>query len=415
MNDTHRMGMTINRSFVLMSILLLSPLLIFPLQSSADDPVVIQNPALGATPQLILAGLPVILTISGETDLTPHDVQEITVRSPAGVATSGGGCPITLVGGWELRADTDDDGDFTDSPGSELVTVEIPDVADAVEFEFGDGGLVTINIIGAAVVTPDVLAATGGYAWQDVSLSGPGTFGTDNTNAIGAYQLTTCGIETDSEIPFFADTDFIVLGCAQSEDQPDDPIDMNTVVAKSNGQSIAKTIHAEKILFDCAIDQGTIPVIADVTIIAEIFENMDTQEIIKKQAMIITCLKEPTTVFVVSCSSDVPTDSTPIVENCSEEPVPHPQEVNTVTKGKIVKTIDAQKEIFLCRLGPEQDVWKKVDVVLFTEIWEDVSKLPLNPIIKITIESMRCVLDLSTETPTLESCDFKTIKTIKTT
>jgi hypothetical protein len=217
--------------------------------------------------------------------------------------------------------------------------------------------------------------------------------------------------EPADRVPFFGDTDFIVLGCAQSEDQPDDPIDMNTVIGKSDGQFIAKTIHAEKIVFNCAIDQGTIPVIADVTIIAEIFENMDTQEIIKKQAMIITCLKEPTTVIVVSCTSDVPTDSTPVVNNCSEEPVPHPQEMNTVSKGKIVKTIDAQKEIFLCRLGPEGDVWKKVDVVLFTEIWEDVSKLPLNPIIKITVESMRCVIDLSTETPTLESCDFKTIKT----
>jgi len=431
MNHTFIMRMKIKQSFVLMSVLLVSPLLMLPLQSSADDSVTIMNPAQSATPQLVLSGLPVLLTISGEQGATPHDVQRITVRLPTGSATSPGGCPITLTEGHELRHDDDGDGDYTDGGGgSSTVMAFIPDDMSEVKFPYGRGGNVQIVLIGSATITPFLIdpAETlngvdddgdglidephpGRYAWQDVNLSGPGTFGTDNTIAVGAYQLSTCGDETDDEVPFFGDTDFIVLGCSQAEDQPDDPIDMNTVIGKSNGQFIAKTIHAEKIVFNCAIDQGSIPVIADVTIIAEIFENMDTQQIIKKQAMIITCLKEPETVIVVSCTSDVPTDSTPVVNNCSEEPVPHPQEMNTVTKGKIVKTINAQKEIFLCKLGPEGDVWKKVDVVLFTEIWEDVSRLPLNPIIKITVESMRCVIDLSTETPTLESCDFKTIKT----
>ncbi|MGH9921520.1 MAG: Ig-like domain-containing protein, partial [Nitrososphaerales archaeon] len=195
--------------------------------------------------------------------------------------------------------------------------------------------------------------------------------------------------------------------------QPDDPIAMNTV---RSGQ-IAKTIHAEKQVFDCALEQGSIPVRVDLTIIAEIYENMVTQAVINKQTQVMTCIKEPTRGDLIGCSNEVPlTDIVPL-RNCSEESVRHPQEMNSVNKGTIVKTIEAQKEVFLCDIdnnvntGSPAPNEKKVDLTVITEIWEDLNKLnsnpPLDPVIKKTFESFRCIVDL--ETATVESCKFSTI------
>jgi hypothetical protein len=101
----------------------------------------------------------------------------------------------------------------------------------------------------------------------------------------------------------------------------------------------------------------------------------------------------------------------------------HPQEMNTVNKGSTVKTIETQKEIFLCNLdavtnlddlGSGNDIVitcfqislseaaciiipvneKKVEVLTVTEIWENLGLLPGNPITKTTFESSRCVVTL---------------------
>jgi hypothetical protein len=161
----------------------------------------------------------------------------------------------------------------------------------------------------------------------------------------------------------------------------------------------------------------------------------------------------PDTAGVLDCESKpVPTDVAP-VRNCRDDAVAiefpvfdtesgerigsfifdeitinevfptHPQEMNTVSKGSAVKTIETQKEIFLCNLDAVTNLddleftndivitcfqvgqsevacliipvnEKKVEVLTITEIWEDLSLLPGNPIVKKTFESSRCVVTL---------------------
>ena len=168
---------------------------------------------------------------------------------------------------------------------------------------------------------------------------------------------------------------------------PEDPISMNTVLVNVNKHGIAKTIHAEKEVYDCETVQGGLPVIVDVTIIAEIYENMTTQQIVRKQVEVVTCMKQAAGAVLIGCSSgSIPTIPVAVGTNCSEEFIPHPQEMNTVSKRKIAKTIEAQKEIFECDFN---DVEKKVDIVLFTEIYEDLST---QETIDIQFLSARCVV-----------------------
>ena len=403
-----------------MSILLLAPLVIYPLQSGADDSVTILANGGNFIPNEVVAGLPTTIRLFADPGNFPHRGTEVAVydprEAPNAVACSEFPPPSSLPGPtvgtkWELRADTDNDMDFTDVGGFAVVRYDLTGSDGIIDLPFSSGGKFTITPVGSASVTPP--APSGDFAWQDVSLSGPNTFGTDHTNIRGTYQVFFCGKETEGLDSNFIGTARlkVVENCLQRIEQHEDPIDMNTVVSKN----IAKTIHAEKHIYDCSLEQGDIPVIADMTIIAEIFEDMDTKSIIKKQVFVITCIKEPESVTVIGCHSDIPETDVAIVRNCSEEQISHPQEMNTVTKGSIVKTIDAQKEIFKCTLSfdPftfEPIVRKKVMVVLFTEIWEDVRLLPNNPIIKIIVESMRCTIDESTPFPTVESCEFKTVK-----
>lgn len=207
-----------------------------------------------------------------------------------------------------------------------------------------------------------------------------------------------------------------------NERQPDDPVSMNTVVINgnnNNGGGVAKTIHAEKQIFRCDTNQGELDVIVDLTIVAEIYENMTLvgglpQPPIRKQAEAITCIKGATTTVVYGCTwKKIPIGNTP-VSVCEELAVSHPQEMNTVNRKKIVKTIIAQKEVFRCiynNMDPMDD--KKVDVVLFEEIWENLALLApppqLNPsfgdpVIKKEFESMTCVIHIFTANA--ETCMF---------
>lgn len=190
--------------------------------------------------------------------------------------------------------------------------------------------------------------------------------------------------------------------------QPEDPISMTTTVSSANGNNkIAKTVHAEKQVFDCFLEQGNVPVIADVTIVAEIFEDMTTKKVIHKQVEVVTCVKR-TDGKILGCRIDIPSSNVVVVNHCSEEDVLHPQEMNTVTRNGngIVKTIEAQKEVFTCTLAttdPTDD--KKVDIVIFTEIWEDLKNIthtPPDPTVLKTFLSMRCVIKI--DTVTVEAC-----------
>jgi len=190
--------------------------------------------------------------------------------------------------------------------------------------------------------------------------------------------------------------------------QPDDPIDMNTVVGtKTNTQSLdeyAKTIHREKQIFACEdLNNPSTIYIVEVAIFAEIIENMDQKKIIRKQAEVITCIKDQDG-FVIECQKRTPTTQTIASSNCEEQFVAHPEEMNTVVdtdNTNIVKTIDAQKEVFLC------DFSKKVDVIIFTELWENLDKLPGNPVFKRTVESLRCTM--STILAIVEACVYSNV------
>ena len=189
--------------------------------------------------------------------------------------------------------------------------------------------------------------------------------------------------------------------------QPDDPIDMNTVVGKKGESTyVAKTIHREKQVLECEDLNDPLKIyIVEVAIFLEINENMNDKRIIRKQADVVTCIKDQDG-FVLECQRRVPTTQSVNVSNCDEQFVAHPEEMNTVTSNgasyrNIVKTIDAQKEVFLC------DFSKKVDVVIFIELWEDLNKLPSNPVVKRTVESARCTM--STILAIVESCIFSSV------
>jgi len=267
--------------------------------------------------------------------------------------------------------------------------------------------------------------------------------GNGNVEELGTLEVGTSGVpEFNGCLSAYTNADLALDSLAELffdvsliGSPPEDPISMNTV---RNG-NIVKTIHAEKEVYFCKTAQGGVPVIVDVTILGEIYEDIRTKSVLGKEALTITCMKLEANGQVIGCKTEaVPADTT-IVINCFEEPfflltipflnifdeeiplgplLTHPQEMNTVNKGNIVKTIEAQKEIFLCNLDPSNDIVinifniiifdipfaeKKVDSVTVTEIWEDLSLLPNNPGVKKTVESFRCVTslgeDLSDEIP----------------
>ncbi|MEM3129201.1 MAG: hypothetical protein QW769_09415, partial [Nitrososphaerales archaeon] len=75
-------------------------------------------------------------------------------------------------------------------------------------------------------------------------------------------------------------------------DLHEDPIDMNTVAGTKGATPIAKTVHAEKQVYDCYLVQGNVPVIVDQTIFLYIYENMATKAQLRKYAEVITCVKK---------------------------------------------------------------------------------------------------------------------------
>jgi len=188
-------------------------------------------------------------------------------------------------------------------------------------------------------------------------------------------------------------------------DAPDDGIAMNTV----KNRDVAKTIHAEKQIYDCFIIQGNLAIIVDVTIIAEIFQNLTTKEIEKTTAEVITCIKIEGSADLVNCYTTIPTGAV-VLTGCDEDVLDHPLEMNTVNKGATVKTIKAEKEVFFCDFEPnigsnvepdDSPYLKKVDLVIFTDIWENLNT---QNVIKKEVFSFRCVAIINTAD--VEACDY---------
>ena len=194
--------------------------------------------------------------------------------------------------------------------------------------------------------------------------------------------------------------------------------------------TLVKTVHAEKEIFECRITQGDLPVIVDVTIYTEIYENITAKTILKASALVTTCLKSDLQAVVIACEFYVP-GTVPVPTGTVCQPdltlgqgIPSdPQEMDIVRSGKIAKTIESQKEIYICFLDFNQadqpDTKKKVDIVMFTEIYEDLNTME---VIDVQFHQMRCVMLITNDVDnsntednirdaTVEACIFSTIPT----
>jgi hypothetical protein len=211
----------------------------------------------------------------------------------------------------------------------------------------------------------------------------------------------------------------LLNNCVLADDQPEDPIDMNTVLGtkltKTAGEyNLAKTVHREKQIFTCEdANDPTILYTVEMAIFLEIIENLDTKAIERKQSDVVTCIKDIADGSVEECQRRAPSSTQNIaVSDCTQVEVQHPLAMNTVVnpeRTNIVKTIDAEKEVYTCENGTGAPL-KKVDQIIFTEIWEDLTKLPKNPVTKRTVESARCTIVIPLAV--VESCIFDTVSLI---
>jgi hypothetical protein len=188
----------------------------------------------------------------------------------------------------------------------------------------------------------------------------------------------------------------------------DDPISQNTI----KKGDVAKTIHAEKEVFDCFTGQGNLEIIVDVTTYIEVFYNITTGEILEASAFATTCLKNEPDGSLIDCESyEVATSLVPVGVNCSENTdIDHPQEMNTVNKGNSVLTVESQKEVFNCSFT--DGTQKKVDLVIFTAIPEDIRDrdVDADPLTSgITFLEARCVVVVTSDSAQdarVEGCTF---------
>jgi hypothetical protein len=202
---------------------------------------------------------------------------------------------------------------------------------------------------------------------------------------------------SDEGIPPFDD-------CDSTVNIPEDPISQNTV---KKGE-IIKTIHAEKEVYACNTVQGNLDVIVDVTTYIELYENITSRDVIGTNVVVTTCVKDESQADIYGCEAYTPSEDTIPLSGCTENTdITHPQEMNTVNKGNTAKTIETQKEVFICTFN---GVTKKVDLVVFTEIYENISQ---QTILDIQAHAMKCVSLVTDSNPTnnrrdatVESCVF---------
>lgn len=175
---------------------------------------------------------------------------------------------------------------------------------------------------------------------------------------------------------------------------PTDPIDMNTVIFKD----IAKTIHVEKEIFKCITKNGA-PVVAMVSLFTELFENLRTQSTLNKTVETVTCVKGYNGTVSYCNSNQIPISREyPFAVSCDPLNlrilnIASPIEMETVVSSNgISKTVEAEKEAFLCTYKQNKPT-QILDVMLFTEIIEKVSS---GTVIKKNVESISCLKDIGT-------------------
>ena len=222
---------------------------------------------------------------------------------------------------------------------------------------------------------------------------------------------TTYAQVSDEGIPPFDNCDI--------RDVPEDPISQNTI--KKANIDLVKTIHAEKEIFDCTLVQGiNFPVIVDVTTYIELYVNITEQEVIDTNVIVTSCVKDENTADIYGCEVYEPTLDTIPVSACVEQVdgITHPQEMDTVNKGNNALTIESQKEVFLCDFEPDPqvtpDLLKKVDLVIFTEIYENLNSQTIQD---VQAHAMKCTvlvfdgdLDNDRRDATVEACVFSELQ-----
>jgi hypothetical protein len=173
-----------------------------------------------------------------------------------------------------------------------------------------------------------------------------------------------------------------------------DATDMNTILTESTTGPKVWTIHVEKEVFDCQVQIAPNvlrPVIVDVSIYTEIIERAENAVPIKKFE-VVTCEKDAINGNVLGCArSDLRSTNLPTVSSCQSANSALPIDMNTVVEATgVVKTIEAQKEIFRCDTPPNAKTVK--DVTIFTEIIEDVTKgIPIQE----TYETVICLKEIA--------------------
>ncbi|MGH9877462.1 MAG: hypothetical protein ACRD5H_07470 [Nitrososphaerales archaeon] len=220
-------------------------------------------------------------------------------------------------------------------------------------------------------------------------------------------------------LPSYDDCDLRGVTQKTKSGQPEDPISANTI----RSGKIAKTIFAEKEIFDCKLNQGNLDVIVDVTLYIELYENIAQQKVIGSNAVAITCLKDEGNAEVIGCESEpVPAEPVPVGDDCvAQFYITHPMEMNTVVREGIGKTVQVDKEVFICPLDPDIEIVedspegaceflreefpdgvpeeiiplecfttiKKVEIIIFAEVYEN---LEFQFVEDTQFHAMRCVV-----------------------
>lgn len=164
------------------------------------------------------------------------------------------------------------------------------------------------------------------------------------------------------------------------------PIAMNTVISSSpsgggeggNGpREVAKTIHVEKETFVCP------QALFDQDIYVKKIEDLSDGIPIPLKGNttyeVVTCAKDSHTGDVMGCEDKIPNNSSaPISGSCQQGPwgkvqLTDPLQMNTIVApyayGNIIKTVEAQKEVFGCPTVVSPRIIK--DVTIYTEIFEN--------------------------------------------
>ena len=146
--------------------------------------------------------------------------------------------------------------------------------------------------------------------------------------------------------------------------QPTNPVDMTTVIWRT----IVKTMHVEKEVFACTKPPG----IFDQDIYINKTEDLSRFPPTPSTTFeVVTCAKNNTG-DVLGCVQKIPHQYTPIERTCQQSFVGSPMLNTVVAPNGIIKTVEAQKEVFGCPTSVSPQFVK--DITIFTEIFDNMAR-----------------------------------------